>query len=195
MLDIIVRGSNKTNSINSPTSAKTSSKERSESDNKRASKKRIPFRKQKKIMEEIQEKYYGMKNITESSPRKSPEKESTESFENLGKGLVVIVSKEDSPPKNRSRNVSREIESKHSHSPTNSKDRSSKGLTRDEDNSDGNKNLSVFRKTRKNSASFTAVFGSENMSNNSVSPVSGSETRNEIFRKYSNDAITGYGSK
>lgn len=193
-MDVIVRTSQSPN-----TSAKTSSKERTHSGKKSSSKirlKKASFPKQRKIMKVIEDKYFQMVNKNESSPRKSPEKESTESFENLGKGLIVIVSKEDSIPKNgRIHNSSKEKESKHAHSGTNSKDRSSKGRTRDEDTSEAPKNLSVVRNTRKNSASFTAVFGSENLSNNSVSPVSGSDRRNEIFRKYSNDAIGTHGVK
>ncbi|CAI2378559.1 unnamed protein product [Moneuplotes crassus] len=194
ILDVIVRGSNSPN-----TSAKSSSKERNDSDQRKSSsknrKKVSSLKKQKKNIKTIQEKYFQMGSQKETSPRKSPEKDSTSSFENLGKGLVVIVSKEDSIPKNsRIHSNSRKKESKHAHSKTNSKDMSSKVLTRDEDTSEVQRNLSVLRKTRKNSASFTAVFGSENLSNNSVSPVSGSDKK-EVFRKYSNDAFASNATK
>jgi len=195
-LEVIIRSGN---SPSPNTSAKTSSKERTESDFNHNSTKMIKkkdFKKQRKFLKAFQEKIDKKLILADSPSRRSPEKDSTESFEDLGKGLVLIVNGEDSLTKSGKRinNIFQEIESKNENSRTNSKDMSSKVLTRDEDASDSfkkdqdnNLHLSIIRNTRKDSASFTAVFGSENMSNNSVSPVSGSDNRDEVKRKYSNE--------
>ena len=149
-----------------------------------------------KKLRDLQEK---LTTKVKETRKGSPEKESTESFEDLGKGLVLIVSGEDALSKSNKRinSPALENESKNAHSKTNSK-----GQTRDADHSDeqyhdsDNKlHLSIIRNSRKDSASFTAVFGSENMSNNSVSPVSGSDQRNEMEDKVSNDAFFSQGDR
>lgn len=110
--------------------------------------------------------------------KQSIDKESTESFENYGKGLVLIVSGEDNVIKEQNfmHDTTKEINAKEIHSKRTSKDLSSNVVTRDVDNSEcvkseidpGYNKTSGFR-NRKPSGSFTAVFASENFSSKEIS--------------------------
>lgn len=109
------------------------------------------------------------KTPSKSDRNQNVEKESTESFEDLGKDMVLIVSPEEDikPQYNNPRALS-EAATKEQHSNRNSRDLSNV-QTRDMDNS-GFLNSELEQKPqydpsfskRKISLSFTAPFGSEN---------------------------------
>jgi hypothetical protein len=131
------------------------------------------------------------KTPSKSDRNQKAEKESTESFEDLGKGMVLIVSPEEEiKPQHSNARAFSEAATKEQHSNRNSRDLSNV-QTRDMDNS-GFLNSELEQKPqcdpcfsrRKISLSFTAPFGSENCSSKELNPgdASHKNTVSSIFR-------------